>query len=410
MLLNVDLALRKIATLVRPVTEQERVPLADAVGRTSAEDVSAPIDLPPFDASAMDGYAIDATAADHANPKRFRVVGRSVAGQPARETVGIGEAVRIFTGAVVPYGANAIVLQEDVTPAEDFVETSAPARIGDHIRNRGQDVRRGATLYRRGKRFNVFDLSRLAACGIANVDVTRRIRVAVFSTGNELVAAGQPLEAGQIYESNRFALMGLLRDKAVEVVDLGCLPDDQRAIENTLVAASGKVDLIVTSGGVSVGETDFVKDAVERVGQIDFWRIALKPGKPMAVGSVEDALFFGLPGNPVSTIITFLLFVVPAVDLLAGGELTPPLTLPARLGDAVKHAVGRREYLRGRVDIDADGQPLVHLTGDQGSNRLSTFANANCLVVIHEDTGNLQVGDAVRFMPLTHPLTSFDTG
>lgn len=399
MLLNVDLALRKIAALVEPVTERESVQLADAVNRTAAEEVVAPIDLPPFDASAMDGYAIDASTADHADPKRFRVVGRSVAGRPARQAVGGGEAVRIFTGAVVPEGANAIVLQEDALGKGEFMETSAPARIGDHVRPRGQDVRCGATLCRLGQRFNVYDLTRLAACGIARVSVTRRIRVAVFSTGDELATAGQRLETGQIYESNRFALMALLRDKAVDLVDLGCLPDDQRVIEDTLAEASQRADLIVTSGGVSVGDADFVRDAVQRVGQLDFWRIALKPGKPLAVGSVDNALFFGLPGNPVSTIITYLLFVAPAVDLLAGGELAPPLTLPATLGDAVRHAVGRREYLRGAVRIE-DGDPVVYLTGDQGSNRLSTFAGANCLVVIDEETGNLQVGDAVRFMPL----------
>ena len=399
MLLNVDLALRRIAALVQPVAERENVQLADAVNRTAAQDVVAPIDLPPFDASAMDGYAIDASAADHENRKRFRVVGRSVAGRPAGETVGPGEAVRIFTGAVVPDGANAIVLQEDAVGEDGFMETSVPARIGDHVRQRGQDVRRGATLCRRGRRFNVYDLSRLAACGIARVSVTRRIRVAVFSTGDELVGAGRPLEPGQIYESNRFAVTALLRERAVELVDLGCLPDDRRAIEGALLEASQRADLIVTSGGVSVGDADFVKDAVESVGQLDFWRIALKPGKPLAVGSVDGALFFGLPGNPVSTIITYLLFVAPAVDLLAGGELARPLTLPATLGDDVKHAVGRREYLRGAVRVE-DGRPVVRLTGDQGSNRLSTFAGANCLVVIDENTGDLQAGDAVRFMPL----------
>ena len=410
MLLNVDLALRKIAALVKPVTAREDIELAQAVHRTAAEDVVAPMDLPPFDASAMDGYAIDASA-NHANLTRFHVVGRSAAGHPAERTVRQGEAVRIFTGAVLPDGANAIVLQEDVVRRGDFVETSAPTQVGDHVRYRGQDIRRGAVLCRRGKRFSVYDLSWLTACGIAKVSVTRRIRVAVFSTGDELVEAGRPLEAGQIYDSNRFAVSSLLRERAVETIDLGCLPDDPIAIKRALIEAAERADLIVTSGGVSVGDADFVKDVVEQVGTIDFWRIAIKPGKPLAVGAVGDALFFGLPGNPVSTVVTYLLFVAPAVDLLAGGELTRPLALPATLGDAVKHAPGRREYMRGVVRVEG-GQPVVCPTGDQGSNRLSTLANANCLVVIDENVGDLRSGDRVMFIPLAiegaHPLAYRD--
>ena len=413
MLLDVDSALRKMAALVLPVEETEEVELAGAVNRTLAADVIAPIDLPPFDASAMDGYAIDATDLDHLEPKRFEVVGRSAAGHPAAATVRRGEAVRIFTGAVLPKGANAVVLQEDVVRSGDFAETSEPAHIGDHVRPRGQDVRRGAMLFRRGRQLSVYDLSWLAACGIANVRVTRRIRVALLSTGDELAEAGRPLAVGQIYDSNRFSVSSLLRQKAVETIDFGCLPDDPRAIEQTLADAAERADLIVASGGVSVGDADFVKGAVEKQGAIDFWRIALKPGKPLAVGAIGDALFFGLPGNPVSTLVTYLLFVAPAVDLLAGGALTSPLALPATLGHGFKHSVGRREYARGVVDwgVSASAgddaaaeareqRPIVHLTGDQGSNRLSTFANANCLVVIDENVGNLQAGDPVSFVPL----------
>ena len=403
MLLDVDLALRKITALAKPVAEEgegeEDIQLAEAVNRTTAEAILAPVDLPPFDASAMDGYAIDATDADHSHAKRFVVVGRSAAGHPAELTVRQGEAVRIFTGAVLPTGANAVVLQENVVATDDCIATSAPARIGDHVRSRGQDVRRGALLCRKGQRLSVYDLSLLAACGIATVRVMRRIRAAIFSTGDELVEAGQPLAAGQIYDSNRFAVAALLRESAVEVLDLGCLPDDPKAIQRTLIDAARYADLIVTSGGVSVGDADFVKGAVEEIGSLDFWRIALKPGKPLAVGSVGKALFFGLPGNPVSTIVTYLLFVAPAVDLLAGGSLSPLLALPAQLGDAVKHTAGRREYLRGVVRLEK-GRAVVYLTGDQGSNRLSTFANANCLVEIDENVGDLQAGDAVRFIPL----------
>ena len=223
--------------------------------------------------------------------------------------------------------------------------------------------------------------------------VARCIRVAIFSTGDELAEAGAPLKVGQIYDSNRFALKALLREKAVQVTDLGCLPDDGAKIRAALLKASGFADLVVTSGGVSVGDADFVKDAVAEVGTVDFWKIALKPGKPLAVGRIGSALFFGLPGNPVSTIVTYLLFVAPTVDLLAGEKPTPPMAMPAMLATPIAHTRGRREYVRGIARVE-DGRLVVAATGDQSSNRLATFANANCLVEVSEEVGDLEVGDA----------------
>ena len=398
-LLNVDVVVRNLAKIASPVAEHEDVGLAGAVGRVAAADVVAPIDLPPFDNSAMDGYAVDATGLQHGAAKELAVIDQSTAGHPAGQAVSSGKAIRIFTGAVLPTGADAVVLQEDVIRTGNMVTFTEPVRVGQHVRRRGTDITAGDLLCRAGKKLSAYDLSWLAACGIATVRVARRIRVAVFSTGDELADAGAPLKMGQIYDSNRFALKSLLREKAVQVMDLGCVPDDRAKIRATLQKASAQADLVVTSGGVSVGDADFVKDVVAEVGEIAFWRVALKPGKPLAVGRIGKALFFGLPGNPVSTIVTYLLFVAPTVDLLAGEQPTPPLAMPATVLEPIVHAKGRREYMRGTAWVEG-GRLVVATTGDQGSNRLATFANANCLLVISEAVDRLQAGDTVPIILL----------
>lgn len=407
MLLNVDVAIRRLDGLVHAVGEREEIDLADARGRIVAETVLAPVDLPPFDASAMDGYAVDGTGLNDGDRKTWRVVDASLAGHPAKKPVSAGTAVRVFTGAVMPQGANAVVLQEDVTGDDRAVSSQAPVRPLQHVRHQGHDVSRGEPLCTAGTRLNAYHLSWLAACGIARIVVNRKVRVAVFSTGDELAEPGAPLADGQIYDSNRFSVSMLLREKAATVIDFGRLPDDREVIRRALYEASEAADVVVTSGGVSVGEADYVKDVVAEVGHVDFWRIALKPGKPLAVGRIGDALFFGLPGNPVSTIVTYLLFVAPAVDALGGTVPEPPLTFRARMAEGVRHVVGRREYMRGTVRRTDDGL-VVSITGDQGSNRLATFANANALVIIDEHAGDLDAGDWVDVVLLAadagHPV------
>ena len=397
-LLPVDVARRRVVALARGVAEWETIPCAEAVGRIAAADVAAPVDLPPFDASAMDGFAVRAPASTGA--QRWRVVGTSAAGRPVSRGVGTGEAVRIFTGAPLPRGADAVVVQEDAALAGDVVESAEPVRAGQHVRRRGQDASRGEVLFAAGMPLTAYWLTWLAACGIREVTVTRRIRVSVFSTGDELAAAGRTLGPGQIYESNRFALATLLRQKPVAVQDFGCIADSLDATRSVLAEAAQQADLIVASGGVSVGDADFVKRAVADVGDIDFWRVALKPGKPLAVGRVGNALFFGLPGNPVSTIVTYLLFVAPALDALGGAAPAPLLEMPARLDAPVRHGKGRREYLRGVVRATAGGLS-VSVERDQGSHRLGTLARANCLVVASEERGDLAAGDIVAVLPFS---------
>ena len=407
-MLNVDLAFRKLAALVAPVAEIEDVALADAVGRVSASDIPAPIDLPPFDSSAMDGLAVNAEGLDFDGAKCFEVIDRSLAGRPATKTIkGSTTAIRVFTGAVMPRGSNAVVLQEDVDLDGDIAHTEVKIQTAQNVRRRGQDVRRGDLICKSGTYFTAYRLTWLAACGVETVRVKRRVRVAVFSTGDELADAGAPLAEGQIYDSNRFALLTLLREKAVDTMDMGCLPDRPGEIRDALERAAAHADILVTSGGVSVGTADYVKSVVEDIGHLDFWKIALKPGKPLAVGRIGDALFFGLPGNPVSTIVTYLLFVAPAVDLLGGQEPAPPMMLPAILAGDIKHSRGRREYVRGILRTE-DGDLRVAATGDQSSNRLATFADANCLIVVDDDRGDLHEGDQVGAIVLpgvaAHPF------
>ena len=400
-MLNPDAAYRKLIASIEPIDGGETVASRDALGRFAAEDIMAPVDLPPFDASAMDGYAVAARDLDATAPFEMRVVGASLAGTPAEVRVGGRDAARIFTGAVLPEGADAIILQEDTERRGDTVIVNESPRPGQHVRTQGHDIARGATVVAAGARLDAYRLSWLTACGIGRVAVKPRVRVAVFATGDELVDVGEPLGPGQIYESNRFALLRLMSDLPVDLTDLGRLPDDPEATRAALARAARDMDCVVTSGGVSVGDADYVRDAVQAVGRLDFWRIALKPGKPLAVGKIGRADFFGLPGNPVSTIVTFMLFVVPAIIKRGGGMPEPPLRVPARLAHDVRHTKGRREYQRGLV-ANQDGRLVVSATGDQSSNRLATFDGANCLIEVPEDRAGLRTGDPVSILLLEH--------
>jgi molybdopterin molybdotransferase len=400
--LGLDDALATLrATVTAPAGAYETVPIATAINRIVARAVTAPIDVPPFTASAMDGYAVCTTDPIFRGdpPYALELAGESRAGAPRVDHVPIGRAVRIFTGAVVPARCDGVVIQEDVERSGASIRLSERPRAGANVRPPGHDVARGTVLCDAGAQLGAFDLAWLTACGLTMVDVRAKVRLALFSTGDELRNAGEPLATGQIYDANRFVLQQLLRDAPIVVTDLGILPDDPIRIEATLRDAASRHDAVLTSGGVSVGDADYVRGIVERLGRIEFWKIAIKPGKPFAYGRIGDCEFFGLPGNPVSTIVTFLMLVKPILAQLAGGHAEAPPTVPATLAVDVAHDRGRVEYQRGAF-ANVDGRLVARPTSDQSSNRIGSFRGANCLIEIPRDRGDIARGDTVAILPL----------
>ncbi len=397
-MLTVDDAQKKLRALIKTIDEYESIPISEALGRSLAWPVTAPIDLPPFDSSAMDGYALSASQTADTG-EQFRVVGESLAGHPFTEPLNHGEACRIFTGAAIPSGTTAVAIQEQTFKEGDSIVLSEGVNSGDNIRKKGMDIRMGDRLANTGELLTPFTIGWFAACGISEVNVVRKLRVAIFSTGDELRDPGEELEHGQIYESNRMSLAMLLKSKRVSVTDLGQLKDNKPAIRQAIRTIAPHVDLIIASGGVSVGDTDLVRPVIEEIGKLEFWNIALKPGKPLAVGNVDDSLFFGLPGNPVSTIVTYLLFVAPTIDTLSGLPWRKPTTFAATLSSDIQHRSGRREYQRG-VLHSMDGVLHVAQTGDQSSNRLASFYQCNCLIEVPTHRGALRQGESVNVIIL----------
>ena len=393
--LDLDQALARVIEQIPAPEGIETVRLADAQGRVTAEPIRSATDLPPFPASAMDGYAFKW----HPGITALSVKGASLAGHPFTGAVPDDECVRIMTGAPLPAGCDTVVVQEDCARDEGGVSIrilESPT-AGANVRAAGNDLRRGDTVVPQGRRLNPFDIGALAACGCNAARVWERPRVAVFSTGDELQQPGSALRFGNIYDSNRFAVAALLAHLPVEAENLGVLADDAPSIARALAEAGGRCRLILTSGGVSVGDADLVRSTVEALGELRFWRLNLKPGKPLAFGQVGNALLLGLPGNPVSTIVTFLLIAKPAIEKLCGTQPSQPVAVRAELTEPIAHKPGREEYQRGMATI-APGKCQVRTTGDQGSNRMSTFTDANCLIRIPKRCGNLSPGSRVEVL------------
>ena len=392
--LDLDIALARVLEQVAASSETENVPVADAHGRVAAEPVRSTTDLPPFPASAMDGYAFRWRP----GIASLEVTGESLAGHPFAGVVGEGQCVRIMTGAALPADCDTVAVQEDCDRNGAAIRLRESPRRGANVRPVGDDLHRGDVVVPAGKRLSPFDIGTLAACGRAEAPVRVRPRVAVFSTGDELQQPGTPLEFGNIYDSNRFAVEALLARLPVEVDNLGVLPDDAGAVAAALTAASANSALILTSGGVSVGDADHVRNAVESLGELGFWRLNLKPGKPLAFGRIGGAWFLGLPGNPVSTIVTYLLIARPAIEKLCGMRPSQPVAVAAELTEPIRHKPGREEYQRGIATGKGD-DIRVRTTGAQGSNRMSTFAEANCLIRIPKSAGSLNSGERVEVLP-----------
>lgn len=399
---------KMLAALPAPqACDAELLPLNQCANRVLATTLTSPISVPSFDNSAMDGYAV--RVQDLAENNRLTVIGKAFAGKPFEGSLGAGECVRIMTGAMIPAGADAVVMQEETEVHEDNTVTfHAPVKIGQNIRYIGEDVNAGDVVLKAGSLLNVTSLPLLASLGIDKAPVFPRLKVAILSTGDELISVGQPSEVGKIYDSNRFTVSLLLEKLHCEILDYGILPDDPTAFEKAFTEAQNAADVVITSGGVSVGEADFTKTVLEKLGEIGFWKIAMKPGKPFAFGKLKKAWFFGLPGNPVSALVTFYQLVQPALAKLSGvnaekiANLTQNLTAIAATD--LKKSVGRQDFQRGFYTLNAQGELEVRAVGKQGSHIFSAFYESNCFIVLEAERGNVKAGEKVTIQPFNHLL------
>ena len=408
-----------LSKLVTPVQDSMDIPLFEALGRVLAEDVISPFDVPPHDNSAMDGYAFASQELRAETPLELQVVGTAMAGKAWQGTVQSGQCVKIMTGAIMPQALDTVVPQEMVTVKADRI--SIPARIlkpGDNRRLRGEDLTQGQPALLKGELLTPARLGLAASLGLKTLNCWRPLRVAYFSTGNEILSLGEAPREGAVYDSNRYTVFGMLTRMGCQVIDMGVVRDEPDLLEAAFLSAAERADAIITSGGVSVGEADFTKTMMKKLGDVAFWRIAMRPGRPMAVGRILNtksapgpiysgvdsyhnhskqnaAILFGLPGNPVAVMVTFLAFVRPALLQMMGAKAPAAPLLKARSMEPIRKKPGRTEYQRGWVSTAADGSLQVKTTGNQGSGVLRSMAEANGLMVLHHAQGNRAVGDEV---------------
>ena len=389
-----------LAHLALPVAETERVGILDALGRVLASDIVSPLNVPPHDNSAMDGFAFDGAQLRGDAPLELQVVGTALAGKAWQGSVAPGQCVKIMTGAIMPAGLDTVVPQEFTQDLGGGRVSVPPGilRAGDNRRLKGEDLLEGRAALQKGERLGPAAMGLVASLGIPTVEVARRLKVAYFSTGDEILSLGEAPREGAVYDSNRYTVHGLLARLGCEVIDMGMVKDDPPRLEAAFRDAAARADAIITSGGVSVGEADFTKAMMKKLGDVAFWRIAMRPGRPMAVGRIGRSVLFGLPGNPVAVMVTFLAFVRPALLRMMGARATQPPYLKARSLEAVRKKPGRTEYQRGIVAPGPEGQLTVRTTGNQGSGVLSSMVQANGLIVLHHAQGNVAVGDEVDVM------------
>jgi molybdopterin molybdotransferase len=398
-MMSVDEAVGIIAARVTPVKEAETVALQEADGRILARDISAPLPLPPFTNSAVDGYAVRSRDLPKGAEAAFAVSGRVQAGSAASGPIQPGQAIRIFTGAPMPEGADTVFMQEDVRlDGEGRVVLPEGLKPGANVRPAGEDIPLGTAALAKGRRLRPQDVALAAAFGLTEIDVTRRIRVAVFSTGNELVSPGGPRQPAQLFDSNRFMLMAMLARLGCEVADLGILRDDPASLAEGLKQVAGRHDLILTTGGVSTGEEDHVKAAVESVGSLVLWRMAIKPGRPVAMGIIGGTPFIGLPGNPVASFVTFVHVVRPTVLALAGALPQPIVPMPVRAAFAYRKKIARREYVRVTLRRATDGGLEAIKFPREGAGLLSSLVDTDGLVELGEEITQVEPGQTVGFL------------
>lgn len=397
-LISLEDAQQKMLQQLTPISDSINVSLFEAAGRITARPINSPLDVPSFDNSAMDGYAL--RLADIAPDRVFPVAGKAFAGAPFNGAWPAGSVIRIMTGAPIPAGCDAVVMQEQTEQRDGGIVITAPVQTAQNIRRIGEDIQAGKQVLDAGVRLGAAELPLLASLGIAEVSVLRKLRVAIFSTGDELQAVGQPLAEGQIYDTNRFTVALMLNKLGCEVIDLGVIADDQAALRTAFTEADRQADVVISTGGVSVGEADFTKSMLEELGAISFWKLAIKPGKPFAFGRLNSSWFCGLPGNPVSAAVTFYQLVQPLLATLTGQQKSAlPPRQKVRCASRLKKSPGRLDFQRGILRQNAQGELEVETTGMQGSHVFSSFAQANCFIVLERDRGNVEPGEWVEVEP-----------
>jgi molybdopterin molybdotransferase len=390
--LRVDKAREAILACLTPISESEKIPTQETLGRILAEDIVPRIDVPAHDNSAMDGYAVRFSDLHESTP--LKEAGTALAGKPFHGKLGPGECVRIMTGAVMPAGADTVVIQEVVKRQNDGITIPPGQKKAQNVRYAGEDLKVGVAVLGPGRLLKPADVGLIASLGIGEVRVKRRLRVAFFATGDELASIGAPLKEGEVYDSNRYTLHGMLARLGVEAIDMGVVRDDPAQLEVAFRQAAEKADVVITTGGVSVGEADFIKQMMAKLGEVLFWKIAMRPGRPMAFGRIGDAFLFGLPGNPVAVMVTFYQFVRDALLHMSGREDAPIPLLQAVSAENLRKVPGRTEYQRG-VLFKEQNQWKVRTTGQQGSGVLRSMSEANCFIVLEHERGQVKAGEPV---------------
>lgn len=403
-LMDFDVAFGRLISEAKPITEAEKIDISSALDRVLAEDIIALFNVPPHNNSAMDGYAV--RSSDLLSPGSLKLVGTTLAGQVYSDTLKSGECIRIMTGAPVPDSADAVVMQELTRAENETIHFEKAVKHGDNVRMAGEDIQEGTVVLSHGKLLSPTDIGLIASLGFQSVSVIRKIRVALMSTGDELVEPGNSLEAGQIFESNRYALNAMLKRLNVDVIDMGIIPDTAEATEMAFISADEKADIVVTSGGVSVGDADFVKPMLKKLGNIEFWKIAIKPGKPFAYGKLPNSYFIGLPGNPVSALVTFNQLAVPFMGVVSGAALKSASDIQAIADKSFKKKPGRLEFQRAIGFLDEAGQWHVKSTGAQGSGILSSMGKANGFVILPAESTGSDEGEQVTFRLFDHSIAT----
>jgi len=397
--LSVQQAKQRISKLVTPINSWRKQALREALGLILDQEIISPIDVPPHNNSAMDGYAVHGD--DLSDGITVKQVGVAFAGQPFNGSIRRGECIRIMTGAMMPVDCNTVVMQEHVEVNGEQITLHGKHTAKQNVRYRGEDLKIGEIVLEKGHQIMPADLGLIASLGIAEVKVKRKIRVAFFSTGDELRSLGESLEQGQIYDSNRYTLYGMLKRLDVDIIDMGVIADNKDDLRQALLLASEQADVVLTSGGVSVGDADYVKEMLAELGQVDFWKLAMKPGRPLAFGKINNALFFGLPGNPVSVMVTFYQFVTEALQQLSGLAKQPQHHLQVNCVSPIRKRAGRFEFQRGILFTDEQGQAQVKITGEQGSGILRSMSIANCFILLEEACDGVEPNTIVTVQPFS---------